>query len=189
MRFSVILNKSENACDVLVISYGDMGVWAPDPSCNMYGDQYNEMNCLQQKEAKHCVVTMRRTEYGSGNRCCYDKIGNLMYTNDTSSGSTPGNKYFPFSLFLKTLLSFIFKKIDTIHLAWHRIMYGVKYQHFHIIFMILFRIIYAVNGVIFVILIYMQDKLKMQKVTENQEWVSFEKLYFSIKNNIFFSKI
>lgn len=29
--------------------------------------------------------------YGSGNRCCYDKIGNLMYTNDTSSGSTPGN--------------------------------------------------------------------------------------------------
>ena len=26
---------------------------------------------------------------GSGNRCCYDKIGNLMYTNDTMSGSTP----------------------------------------------------------------------------------------------------
>ena len=28
---------------------------------------------------------------GSGNRCCYDKVGNLMYTNDTHSGSTPGN--------------------------------------------------------------------------------------------------
>lgn len=27
---------------------------------------------------------------GAGNRCCYDKNGNLMYTNDTNSGSTPG---------------------------------------------------------------------------------------------------
>jgi hypothetical protein len=89
---------------------GDMGVWAPDPSCNMYGDQYNEMNCLQHKEAKHCVVTMRRTEYGSGNRCCYDKIGNLMYTNDTSSGSTPGNKYFLFSFFSKDFFHLFSKR-------------------------------------------------------------------------------
>ena len=40
---------------------GDMGVWAPDPACNMYGDQYNELNCLQHKGAQHCVITMRRT--------------------------------------------------------------------------------------------------------------------------------
>ena len=33
-------------------------------------------------------IINRRT--GSGNRCCYDHGGNLMYTNDTHSGSTPG---------------------------------------------------------------------------------------------------
>ena len=27
---------------------------------------------------------------GAGNRCCYDQNGNLMYTNDTKSGSRPG---------------------------------------------------------------------------------------------------
>ena len=31
---------------------------------------------------------------GAGNRCCYDKMGNLMYTNDTMSGSTPDRYHF-----------------------------------------------------------------------------------------------
>ena len=73
----------------LMFAIGDIGVWAPDPSCNMYGDLYNELNCLQHQGASHCVITMRRTASGAGNRCCYDQAGNLMYTNDTMSGSTP----------------------------------------------------------------------------------------------------
>jgi len=45
----------------LMFAIGDAGVWAPDPSCNMYGGVYNELNCLQHMEAQHCVVTMRRS--------------------------------------------------------------------------------------------------------------------------------
>jgi hypothetical protein len=45
----------------LMFAIGDLGVWAPDPSCNMYGHEYNELNCLQHQGAQHCVITMKRT--------------------------------------------------------------------------------------------------------------------------------
>lgn len=34
---------------------------------------------------------------GAGNRCCYGKDGNLLYTNDTISGSTP-DRYHAFGM-------------------------------------------------------------------------------------------
>lgn len=45
----------------LLFAIGDAGTWAPDPNCNMYGDSYNELNCLQHKGASHCVITLTRS--------------------------------------------------------------------------------------------------------------------------------
>jgi AMOP domain len=45
----------------VMFAIGDIGVWMPDPQCNMYGSEHNELNCLQHSEAVHCVITMRRT--------------------------------------------------------------------------------------------------------------------------------
>ncbi len=55
------MDELEICPPTLLFAIGDIGVWAPDPNCNMYGNKYNELNCLQHIEAVHCVVTLRRT--------------------------------------------------------------------------------------------------------------------------------
>ena len=45
----------------LIFAIGDVGNWAPDPNCNMYGEMYNELNCLQHTGAQHCVVNLKPT--------------------------------------------------------------------------------------------------------------------------------
>ena len=55
------MDELELCPPTIMFAVGDLGVWAPDPSCNMYGDEYNELNCLQHQGASHCVITMRRT--------------------------------------------------------------------------------------------------------------------------------
>jgi hypothetical protein len=55
------MDELELCPPTVMFAIGDMGVWAPDPSCNMYGDEYNELNCLQHQGASHCVITMKRT--------------------------------------------------------------------------------------------------------------------------------
>ena len=55
------MDELELCPPTVMFAIGDAGIWAPDPSCNMYGDQYNELNCLQHPGASHCVITMKRT--------------------------------------------------------------------------------------------------------------------------------
>ena len=45
----------------LTFAIADIGTWAPDPNCNMYGSMYNDLNCLQHAGAQHCVINLKPT--------------------------------------------------------------------------------------------------------------------------------
>ena len=55
------MDELELCPPTLTFAIADMGIWAPDPNCNMYGSSYNELNCLQHRGAQHCVVNLKPT--------------------------------------------------------------------------------------------------------------------------------
>lgn len=55
------MDELEICPPTVFFAIGDAGVWTADPRCNMYGSEYNELNCLEHPDASHCVITLRRT--------------------------------------------------------------------------------------------------------------------------------
>jgi hypothetical protein len=67
-------------------SYVDFGRFLPTPDCNLLN--YNSPGgCPRNPGAMACYQSTNVTSFGSSNRCCYNKYGNLMYTGDGANGS------------------------------------------------------------------------------------------------------